>query len=163
LKGLNAWDDFAGCATLAPKKNGDTHAHEFYWIPGLVEADKFHGLVDLFLKHADGAEASENPYNEAVKVEVHQSREVRQNNSQEFSSDDAVRGNTTRLPQELGANLPMLECRGSTVLDAPQYIVEWAKDLGKGANRFKRLGRWEEYTSKQRKSREDNSDYICDE
>jgi len=154
LKGLDAWDDFAGCATLAPKKNGNTHAHEFYWIPGPVEADKFHGLVDLFLKHADEAEDSEHPYDEAVKVRVHQSREVRQNNSQEFSSDDSVRGNTTCLSQELGANLPMLECRGSTVLDAPTYIGEWAEEMGKGATRFKRLGKWEEYASKQRESRE---------
>lgn len=67
LKGLDAWDDFAGCATLAPKKDGDTHAHEFYWIPGTVDADEFHGLVDLFLRHADAAKASENPYDEAVK------------------------------------------------------------------------------------------------
>lgn len=154
LKGLDAWDDFAGCATLAPKKNGDTHAHEFYWIPGTVEADEFHGLVDLFLKHADGSEAFENPYDEAVKARNHQSREVRHNGSQEFSSDDAVRGNTTCLPQELGANLPMLECHGSTVLDAPRYIGEWAEEMGKGATRFKRFGKWNEYAGEMKVSRE---------
>ena len=154
LKGLDAWDDFAGCATLAPKKNGDTHAHEFYWIPGNVDAVEFHGLVDLFLKYADGAEACKNPYDEAVKGIVHQSRDVRQNGSQEFSSDDVVRGNTTRLPQELGANLPMLECHGSTVLDAPRYISEWAEEMGKGTTRFKRFGKWNEYAGKVKVSRE---------
>jgi hypothetical protein len=47
----------------------------------------------------------------------------------------------------------MLYCRGSTVLDAPRYVQEWAEEQGKGATRFKRLGGWEEYASAEREYR----------
>jgi len=152
LKGMDVWQEFAGCTTLAPKLNGDTHAHEFLWIPGVVDPAGFYGLVELFLKHSHAARKAENRRVDAVSGEVHLSREVRSDAPQEFEGD-SVRGATTALPQELGRNLPMLYCRGSTVLDAPRYVQEWAEEWGKGATRFKRLGGWEEYASAEREYR----------
>lgn len=141
LKELGVYREYAGVSVLAPNlasKDDDrvpysdapdadlvtTHAHSFYWIPGEVSESDFAPLKD----------ATDNDVH--VSVRAHESSEVTTPESvlERGSGLDAERGHTTALPQELGANLPMLK----TVVDArglsrnAPYAEEWCARMRLG-------------------------------
>jgi len=89
-----------------------------------------------------------------VSVEHHHSAEVETPDSVKArgSGTDSRRGDTTSLPQELAANLPMLTCRFDA-RGTPEYVEEWCAHLREGTDgsfstqgvrRFRKLGTFEE-------------------
>jgi hypothetical protein len=165
LKELGAYERYAGVSLLAPKE-GDrvpqandpySHAHTFLWIPGEVSAEDFYPLVKRHIKHVEGATEENHPLDEAVSVQIHDSSEVKTPSSVKARGADLdrERGPTTALPQELGANLPLLRCRFDA-RGAPEYIEEWCAHLRlgtdgerstRGTSRFRKLGRYEKYAN----------------
>ncbi len=146
LKREDAYQEHAGVSVLAPKSPDrvpshnapTTHAHDFLWLPSHVKAEAFAPLqkVEDFDVH--------------VSVEHHTSAEVETPDSVKVkgSGDDSQRGATTRLTQELGANLPLLTCRFDA-RGTPDYVEEWCAHLRagtdgslstQGVRRFRTLG-----------------------
>jgi len=144
LKSLEAYEEYAGVSLLAPKEgdrvpqaNGPySHAHTFLWIPGEVSAEDFYPLVERHIKHVEGATEENHPLYEAVSVQVHDSSQVKTPDAVEERGRvlDRERGTTTALPQELGANLPLLRCRFDA-RGAPAYVEEWCAHLRLGKDR----------------------------
>ena len=150
LKRAGVYDQYAGLSVLAPKSPSQstvayqpqTHAHDFLWLPSHVSRGAFDSLQNV-----DGFEVH-------ISVEQHQSAEVETPESVKArgSGLDEQRGATTGLPQEVGENLPLLNCRFDA-RGAPEYIETWAAHLRagtddsfstKGVNRFTKLGSFEE-------------------
>ena len=162
LKSLDAYRDYAGVSLLAPKEDRVpqanspyTHAHTFLWIPGEVSADDFRPLVERHIKHVEGATEDNHPLDEAVSVQTHDSSEVETPDAvKERGADlDRKRGTTTALPQELGANLPLLRCRFDA-RGTPEYVEEWcachrlgtdSKLATQGISRYRTLGQFQRY------------------
>lgn len=158
LKQLDGYDEYAGVSVLAPKRrpvgedggqahrvpcpNAQTHAHDFLWIPGAVSESDFAGIADV-------TDADVH-----VSVQTHRSSDVTTPESVAHRGPDidAQRGDTTALPHELGANLPLLRTR----LDArglPKYAENWCAQMRlgnddsletKGVHRFRTHGRFAE-------------------
>lgn len=89
-----------------------------------------------------------------MKVQVHDSAEIRTPKSvtARGSGLDRERGATTSLPQEIGANLPLLRCRFDA-RGTPSYVEKWCSYLRtgtdgglstQGQSRFRRRGRFDE-------------------
>jgi hypothetical protein len=141
LKGLDVYEEYAGVSLLAPKE-GDrvpqanapySHAHTFLWIPGEVSAEDFYPLIKRHIKHVEGATEQNNPLDEAVSVRIQDSSKVITPDlvKTRGADLDRERGPTTALPQELGANLPLLRCRFDA-RGAPEYVEEWCAYLRLG-------------------------------
>jgi hypothetical protein len=160
LKSLGAYEEYAGVSLLAPKEgdrvpqpNGPySHAHTFLWIPGEVSAEDFYPLVKRHIKHVEDATKENHPLDEAVSVQIHDSSEVETPDSVKTRGAglDRERGATTALPQELGANLPLLRCRFDA-RGAPEYAEVWCAHLRlgtdrklstRGISRFHKLGKF---------------------
>lgn len=165
LKGLEVYNDFAGVAIRSPKQRDSTgrvpgpnppttHAHELLWIPGEVSEADFRGLIERHIAAVPGATEENNPLDKAVSVRTHESDDVQTpyRTKARGTDIDARRGNTTALPQELGANLPLLQstydARGT-----PHYVEEWCANMRlgtddslttRGLSRFQTLGRFGE-------------------
>lgn len=150
LKREGVYQEHAGVSTLAPKSPDrvppasapTTHAHDFFWLPKHVEAEAFAPLCEV-----EGFDVD-------VSVEHHISAEVETPESVKArgSGIDKHRGDTTRLSQELGANLPLLNCRFDA-RGTPAYVEEWCAHLRagtdgsfstQGVRRFIKLGTFEE-------------------
>jgi hypothetical protein len=158
LKCVDAYEDYAGVALLAPKE-GDrvpqtnapySHAHTFLWIPGEVSAEDFYPLLKNHVKHVEGATKENHPLDEAVSVQTHDSSQVETPDTvkEHGANFDRKRGPTTALPQELGANLPLLKCQFDA-RGTPSYIELWCARLrlgidgelsSRGVTRFQKLG-----------------------
>lgn len=168
LKSLGVYKEYAGVSLLAPKEgdrvpqaNGPySHAHTFLWIPDEVSAEDFRPLVERHIKHVEGATEENHPLDDAVSVQTHDSSEVETPDSVNTRGADLdrERGSTTALPQELGANLPLLRCRFDA-RGTPDYVEEWCAYLRlgtdgelstKGISRFQRLGTFSEYADSER-------------
>jgi len=150
LKREGVYDGYAGVSVLAPKSPDrvpslsapTTHAHDFLWLPSHVLREAFAPLCEV-----DGFDVH-------VSVEQHMSAEVETPESVKArgSGMDSQRGATTRLTQELGANLPLLTCRFDA-RGTPEYVEEWCAHLregtdgsfsSQGVRRFRALGSFEE-------------------
>jgi hypothetical protein len=162
LKELGAYERYAGVSLLAPKE-GDrvpqandpySHAHTFLWIPGEVSAEDFYPLVKRHIKHVEGATEENHPLDEAVSVQIHDSSEVKTPSSVKARGADLdrERGPTTALPQELGANLPLLRCRFDA-RGTPDYVQKWCayirlgldEDIStRGISRLRHFGKFVE-------------------
>jgi hypothetical protein len=150
LKREGVYDGYAGVSVLAPKSPDrvpqasvpTTHSHDFLWLSEHVEAEAFAPLREL------------EGFDVHVSVEHHHSAEVRTPNSVKArgSGMDSRRGDTTSLPQELAANLPLLNCRFDA-RGTPEYVEKWCANLragtdgsfsSQGVRRFRTLGSFEE-------------------
>jgi hypothetical protein len=150
LKREGVYQDYAGVSVLAPKSPDGvpsldapiTHTHDFLWLPSHVEAEAFSPLrkVEGFDVH--------------VSVEKHRSEEVHTPDSVKAKGLglDIHRGDTTRLTQELGANLPLLNCRFDA-RGTPAYVEEWCAHLREGSDgslstqgvrRFREIGTFDD-------------------
>jgi hypothetical protein len=171
LKSLDAYEDYAGVSLLAPKEgnrvpqaNGPySHAHTFLWIPGEVSAEDFYPLVKRHITHVEDATEDNHPLAEAVSVQTHDSSEVKTPEAviTRGADLDRERGTTTALPQELGANLPLLKCRFDA-RGTPDYVEEWCSYLRlgtdnelstRGVSRFQKLGQFVHYSNLMRQRR----------
>lgn len=150
LKKLEVWEECAGVSVLAPKHRTaegrrvppfnppTSHAHTFLWIPGEVSEEDFRPLIETHIAKVEGA-TTEAHGPGAVSVEIHDSAEVRTPYSVKARGTDldAEKGDTTALPQEVGANLPMLKCQYDA-RGAPAYIYEWCREIyGSRLRRFR--------------------------
>lgn len=159
LKREGVYEGYAGVSVLAPKSPDrvpqanapTTHAHDFLWLSSHIEAEAFAPLrevegfdVDVSVKHHISAE-----------VETPKSVKAR------GSGMDSHRGDTTRLSQELGANLPLLNCRFDA-RGTPDYVEEWCAHLragtdgsfsSQGVRRFTKLGSFEERADREKARR----------
>jgi len=150
LKREGVYEGMAGVSVLAPKSPDrvpspnalTTHAHDFLWLPSHVSSEAFAPLREV-----EGLDVH-------VSVEHHRSAEVETPDSVKArgSGTDSRRGDTTSLPQELAANLPMLTCRFDA-RGAPVYVEEWSAHLREGTDgsfstqgvrRFRKLGTFDE-------------------
>lgn len=150
LKREGVYQDHAGISVLAPKspdrvpspKALTTHAHDFLWLPSHVETEAFASLREV------------EGFDVHVSVETHHSAEVETPDSVKArgSGEDSRRGETTRLTQELGANLPLLTCRFDA-RGSPEYVEDWCAHLREGTDgsfstqgvrRFCKLGAFDE-------------------
>ncbi len=165
LKSFGAYEEYAGVSLLAPKEgdrvpqpNGPySHAHTFLWIPGEVSAEDFYPLVKRHIKHVEDATKENHPLDEAVSVQTHDSSQVETpvTVDKRGANLDWRRGPTTALPQELGANLPLLRCRFDA-RGAPKYVEEWCACLrlgidselsSRGITRFRKLGKFDDFAN----------------
>lgn len=128
LKQMDCYEEHAGVKMLAPHSlNSDTtdaptHAHMALWLPSRqVSASDFHRL-----RETDGFDIH-------VRLESHDSDSVETPEEvlERGSGLDAKRGHTTRLPQELASNLPMLRCKYDA-RDTYDYITQWAANMRLG-------------------------------
>lgn len=141
LKSLGVWDDYAMVRVLAPKPDPNradnrvpgshpptTHAHSFYWIPGTVSASEF-GIGSV----------TDDDVDVHVSAQTHQSDSIDTPESviNRGTGLDDVRGDTTALPQELGANLPMLQTRldARGLAETRPYALRWCAELRHGSDR----------------------------
>lgn len=150
LKNAEAFDGYSGVSILAPKSPDRvpyadapfTHQHDLIWTQGHVSKDAFDPL-----KEYDGWDIH-------ISVEHHNSSSVKTPDSvlERGSGMDRERGHTTSLTQELGANLPMLNC-SFDARGAPEYVEKWAANLRagtgdgfspQGISRFQKLGEFGE-------------------
>lgn len=150
LKREGVYEEYAGVSVLAPKSPDrvpqasapTTHSHDFLWLPSHVSREAFAPLREV------------EGFDVHVSVEHHHSAEVHTPDSVKArgSGIDSHRGDTTRLTQELGANLPLLTCRFDA-RGTPAYVEEWCAHLregtdgsfsSQGVRRFRTLGSFEE-------------------
>lgn len=184
LKREGVYEGYAGVSVLAPKTEPaptprepgssaptteseattrpTTHAHDFLWVDGHVDPEAFAPLRRLDAVDVD------------VSVEHHTSAEVRTPDSVKArgSGMDSRRGATTALPQELGANLPLLTCRFDA-RGTPTYVEQWCAHLRAGADgsfstqgvrRFRTLGSFKrraEATRTRRKLRQAQANGVA--
>lgn len=148
LKRHEWYEGHAGVKLLAPhspesEQDAPTHLHIALWLPSRqVSESDFHRL-----RETDGFDID-------VSVESHDSDNVETPREvlERGSELDSVRGETTALPQEVGRNLPMLQCEYDA-RDAHDYITRWAAviRLGqdgqldtRGVTRFQYTGSFQE-------------------
>jgi len=126
LKREGVYESMAGVSLLAPRVPSPnaltTHAHDFLWLPSHIEGEAFDPLQEV------------EGFDVEISVENHISSEVNTPESVKArGSADSPRGDTTALPQELGANLPMLTCRFDA-RGAPDYVEKWAAAMREGTD-----------------------------
>jgi hypothetical protein len=150
LKKQGAYDEAAILTVLAPKFDDEvpyanaptTHAHDFIWITNDISEESFQRLKKL-----DG-------FNITVSIQHHISEEVETPPSvmERGSALDRKRGDTTALPQELGSNIPLLNCQFDA-RGAPEYVEEWCAHLRSGTDdsfktngihRYRKLGTFDQ-------------------
>jgi len=174
LKATGHYDEYAGVSLLAPKNvvpsptAQTTHAHDMNWLPGFVSSEHFDRL-----RQRDGVH---------VSIRYHRSDKVQIPSSVNRTDLDQERGPTTALPQEVGANLPVLaavegfrEERGTTedansarlkaTLDArqcPEYVKRWCAHMScgedgdpstNGVRRWRPLGQFTEIADNMKENR----------
>lgn len=159
LKREGVYGEHAGVSVLAPRSARrvpqanapTTHAHDFLWLPEHVEAEAFAPLQEV------------ERFDVCVSVEHHTSAEVSTPEAVKArgSGMDSRRGATTRLAQELGANLPLLTCRFDA-RGAPEYVEKWCAHLRAGTDgsfstqglrRFRTLGTFEKHADTEKTRR----------
>jgi hypothetical protein len=166
LKEIGVWEEYAGVSLLAPGKSSaptpTTHAHDALWLPGHVSGDAFDSFAEV------------EGFNIHVSVEDHISAEVTTPTAVNRRELDAERGETTALPHEVGANLPVLTAFSALregrekrdTLDAsncPPYVESWCSLLScgsdgtpstNGVSRWRPLGRFIEIADSMKEGRE---------
>ena len=166
LKEVDAWEKYAGVRLLAPRKSSapipSTHAHDALWMPGHVSSDAFDSLQEV------------EGFDIHVRVQHNNSAEVETPTAVNRRELDAERGETTALPHEVGANLPVLTAvtalregrEKRDTLDAsncPPYVESWCALLSCGSDgdpttngvaRWRTLGQFTEIADSVKESRE---------
>jgi hypothetical protein len=138
LKQENVYDEAALLSVLAPKfgdrvpssNSPSTHAHDFIWISDNISKECFKRLEQISDFEVD------------VSIQHHISEEVETPPSvmERGSALDRKRGDTTALPQELGSNIPLLNCQFDA-RSASDYIEKWCAHIRSGTNNsFKQRG-----------------------
>lgn len=157
LKRAGVDEGYGGISILAPKHRvppssaPTTHAHDFLWLPSHVSEEKFAPLREV------------EGFDVHISVQKHISADVKTPESVEVrgSGLDTHRGDTTRLPQELGRNLPLLTCRFDA-RGTPEYVEKWCAHLregrdgsfsSQGVRRFRTLGSFEERANSEKSRR----------
>jgi len=174
VKETGHYDEYAGVSLLAPKDVAPsptaqtTHAHDMNWLPGFVSSEHFDRL-----RQQEGVH---------VSIRYHRSDKVQTPSSVNRVDLDRERGPTTALPQEVGANLPVLaavegfreqvqtmddanSARLKSTLDArqcPEYVERWCAHLScgedgdpstNGVRRWRPLGRFTEIADNMKENR----------
>ena len=151
LKNQEVWGEASILYLLAPKKPENdtpkTHMHIFVWIPGEISPDVFHPVIEKHCEVVEGASMDNHPLDKAVTVQTHVSEEV-----ESPDKVDDEKGATTTFSQEVGNNLPLLDC-DFDALGADDYIRDWCaimsagsdgKHDSRGVTRFKQAGSFKE-------------------
>jgi hypothetical protein len=171
LKQEEAYDEAAILSVLAPKFDDEvpystspnatvhTHSHDFIWIPtDTIEQEVFKRLEQIEDFEVD------------VSIESHVSSEVKTPDDviERGSGMDRQRGDTTSLPQELGNNIPLLNCQFDA-RGAPEYVEEWCAHLRagvdesfetKGIRRYSKLGTFDMRANNEKYRRRIRSGYV---
>jgi hypothetical protein len=171
LKQQNVYDEAALLSVLAPKFDDEvpystspnatvhTHSHDFIWIPtDTIEQEVFKRLEQIEDFEVD------------VSIESHVSSEVKTPDDviERGSGMDRQRGDTTSLPQELGNNIPLLNCQFDA-RGAPEYVEEWCAHLRagvdesfetKGIRRYSKLGTFDMRANNEKYRRRIRSGYV---